>query len=417
MRITRKKQDQLLELQVEGHLDAYWADHFRSVVQGIIREGNHQIAVNLAQVDYISSAGLGALTECYKELLSIHGTFSIINPSEFVAKVLKKTSLDELLIKSESADSVAVQPSEQKECIELPNADLQVYHLSPDSPDANVVCRLIGNPDALAQCEFEPANCRKLAFPTHCFGIGLGVPGINYDDCHDRFGEFVAVGGAIAYLPTGEKGAPDYLISAEQFVPEIQILHSMVCEGDFSHLICFESKSASIMSMEQIALQSLSVVGVDTIGVVMIAEVDGLIGAALKRSPTSANSGTHLFRHPDIREWITFTTERAYPRSLVIVAGIATRKNDTPLGWYLRPLGNQSKIRGHFHAVVFSYRPLQKGRIALIETVRTIFETDRPQGILHLINDDRSLVGSGQSEFVRGKCWASPVSAVIPETY
>jgi hypothetical protein len=36
-------------------------------------------------------------------------------------------------------------------------------------------------------------------------------------------------------------------------------------------------------------------------------------------------------------------------------------------------------------------------------------EGDALRGLLHLVNDDRPLIGRGQSEFVRGVCWAGPV--------
>ena len=36
------------------------------------------------------------------------------------------------------------------------------------------------------------------------------------------------------------------------------------------------------------------------------------------------------------------------------------------------------------------------------ETVRTLFDEQAVQGVLHLLNDDRALAGVGQSEFTRG---------------
>jgi hypothetical protein len=39
------------------------------------------------------------------------------------------------------------------------------------------------------------------------------------------------------------------------------------------------------------------------------------------------------------------------------------------------------------------------------DTVRTLFDEQAVQGVLHLLNDDRPLTGVGQSEFTRGACW------------
>ena len=78
----------------------------------------------------------------------------------------------------------------------------------------------------------------------------------------------------------------------------------------------------------------------------------------------------------------------------------------------LRPLEGGSGTAGHFHAAAFSYRPLQKGRIDLKTTVKSVFEAQTLQGVLHLLGDDREIVAAGQSEFVRGSCWVSPIVVV-----
>jgi len=81
----------------------------------------------------------------------------------------------------------------------------------------------------------------------------------------------------------------------------------------------------------------------------------------------------------------------------------------------IRPLGPGTPIAGHFHAAAFSYRPLQKGEIELKKTVRSLFETQALQGLLHLLSDDRAIAGAGQSEFVRGACWLAPLDEIVEE--
>ena len=76
----------------------------------------------------------------------------------------------------------------------------------------------------------------------------------------------------------------------------------------------------------------------------------------------------------------------------------------------LRPSGPDTD--GHFHAAAFRFRPLPKGAIDLGETVTTLFESEQLLGVLHLLHDDRSIGGAGESEFVRGACWVGPVHGV-----
>ena len=130
----------------------------------------------------------------------------------------------------------------------------------------------------------------------------------------------------------------------------------------------------------------------------MIAESAGLMGAALRRSPAEKGSESAPFRHPEAREWLSFTAEPAYVRSLTLVGGVAARADCGALAPMLRPLSKGSTLMGHFHAAAFPYRPVKKGRIELRATVTTLFEAGNLQGVLHLLGDDREVAGSGQRD-------------------
>ena len=83
----------------------------------------------------------------------------------------------------------------------------------------------------------------------------------------------------------------------------------------------------------------------------------------------------------------------------------------------IRPVPNDSgrPVAGHFHAAAFSYRPVQRGQIDLKASIKSLFEGQALEGVLHLLSDDRALSGSGQSELVRGACWVAPISDITAE--
>ena len=148
---------------------------------------------------------------------------------------------------------------------------------------------------------------------------------------------------------------------------------------------------------------------------VMVAESAGLMGAALRRSPALRASESAPFVYPQIREWLSFAAERAYSRSLALVAGVAANAGRPALAPLVRPLHKGPWPAGHFHAAAFSYRPLQKGELDVRTTVATLFEAETLQGVLHLLGDGREIVGAGQSEFIRGACWVGPVTKIRTE--
>jgi anti-anti-sigma factor len=413
MEITEQASDAGLELRVKGRLDSYWADPLARRLDEVIREGTHQITLNLSEVAYLSSAGIRVLVKFYKQLQGIQGSFTVSNPSEPVKTVLELAGLGTLLL-AEATPPTAASPTQQKvRQLERGNATFEIFEYAPG---ASLTCRAIGDPELLLGCRFGEEHCQTLSFPDTKFAVGLGAFGNDFADCRSRFGEFLAVAGAAAYLPTDGTNVPDYLVTAGTFVPTLQILYCLACEGQFAQLVRFEAKKEPhTVTLAELVEACLEIAGTEVAGMVMVAESAGLMGAALRRSPALQASEVAPFVHPQIREWLSFTAERAYSRALALVVGVASRADRQELASLVRPLGKRPWPAGHFHTAAFSYRPLQKGELDVKTTVTTLFEAETLQGVLHLLSDDRDVVGAGQSEFVRGACWMGPIAEVVAE--
>jgi hypothetical protein len=66
-------------------------------------------------------------------------------------------------------------------------------------------------------------------------------------------------------------------------------------------------------------------------------------------------------------------------------------------------------VQGHAHAVVFPLRPLKRGAGNLAATVDDLAASE-PVAVMHLLGDPQPVLGSGQSELVRGSCWFAPLT-------
>ena len=73
-----------------------------------------------------------------------------------------------------------------------------------------------------------------VTYPSATFGFGLGAFGHGFEDAQTRFGEFLAVGGSAAYLPTDGTNVPDFMVSSGKLVPEMNVLYGLRCEGGFT---------------------------------------------------------------------------------------------------------------------------------------------------------------------------------------
>jgi anti-anti-sigma factor len=427
MEIKTVEAGEMLELQVFGALDSNWAEHLGKAIDEAVRNGSHRLLLNLGGVNYLSSAGISVLLKAHAQLTRIHGFFAVSNPSPQVHEVLKLTGLQKRLIgdsqtirRSAAMLLSTVQP--QFRCLTAGDVDFELYDLSPEQP---LSCRMLGDPGRLPGRCFAAEDVRQVAFTPQTFGLGLGAFGNGFDDCRVRFGEFLAAGGAAVQLPAQNGSAPDYQLARDEFVPAVDVLYGAQFAGDFSQLARFVGKHDSPpVGLSTLAAECLSRSESDVVGMVIIAESAGLVGAALRQSPamarqTDSEPAADQFAHPAVRDWLSFAPERVHPRSLALVVGVAARvpcqNGDSRLSAFLRPLSAEGDVAGHFHAAVFSYRPLKKRRLDLVPTVGALFESEHVAGVLHLLGDFRELNGAGESAFVSGACWVAPVAGPVAE--
>jgi anti-anti-sigma factor len=410
MEILAQQSGDALDVKVKGRLDNYWTEHLRGNVEEMIRGGAHVIRMDLSEMTYLSSAGVGLLAIFHQKLKGIGGSFGITNPSTHVKMVLDLCHLSPILL-AESAPVAAPVHATEPRRFSTPAGAFEVMECNPERP---LICERIGDPAGLRGCRFAAQDSRTVAFPPATFGLGLGAFGHDFEDAKPRFGEFLAVAGSGAYLPTDGTNVPDFMVSSGDLVPEINVLYGLRFEGGFTHQVRFENAGADgPISLQELVRTALEITGAPVIGMVMVAESAGLVGAALRRSPAAANRAANApFEYPEVRSWLSFSTERLYPRSLALLSGIATGAECARLTSMLRPLGTDALPAGHFHAAAFTYRPLKKGTIELQATVTTLFETETLQGVLHLLSDGREASGRQQSEFVRGACWISAATEI-----
>jgi anti-anti-sigma factor len=420
MQITTEIVDGVLELRARGRLDNEAADDLLAVVDDVLRKGHHAALADLREVDYLSSAGIGALMRAQKQFQAIQGIFGVSHSSPQVAEILRLTKLGKLLVCNPVEvrarygwGASTVQPAFQ---LAADGLKLAAYALQPAD---HLTCRIWGDPAHLTANGGAARRPEPLTFPAESFGLGIGAFGRDAADSAPRLGEFVAIAGSVAVQPTPEGGKPDYQLASEGFVPQPHVLYGLSFSGPFSQMIRFETlEGESPGELSGLVDRCLAQSNVRLAGMIFIAETAGLVGARLRRSPAASDTPA-TFRHPAVRQWFSFAAEHVFPHSLVVAVGVAGRGipngDAAPLAPFVRKLSPHLDLFGHFHAAVFSYRPLKKRRLDLRETVQGLFESEDLQGVLHLLHDDRAITGSGESLLVAGACWVGSIARVTRE--
>mgnify|MGYP002632855212 CR=1 FL=1 len=403
MEITQIKSDQSLIIRLVGRLDASWSETVRNEFSAAVRSGEHHITLEMAEVDYISSAGLGTLLILYKELLAIKGDFGISTASPFVESALNLAGLSQFLIPT--GEATGATKSDSNRSARSPQATYEVF----TTPGPGLRLAMTGDPDILHK---GAGPTRNLTFGPTSFAFGIGALG--EDECEERFGEFLAVAGTAVFQPTDGANRPDFVVRTGDFLPRGCLAVGLIGEGEFPLLARFEATAESrTVGLSELATTALELSGAESVAITAIVETAGLVGTALRQSPARNPKDARL-EFPQIRDWLAFSNERVFRDATALLAGVVAREGSS-LQPLLRPIG--PGLFGHFHAAAFPYRPVQKGRIALEPSVTALFENNTVHAVLHLLNDDRGFTGAGESEFLRGALWIAPIEESEPSPF
>jgi anti-anti-sigma factor len=413
--ITQHPANDWLELRLVGRLDATWAEHVSDTIESAVRSGSHRIVLNFARVEYLSSLGIRVLLQHYKRLQSVNGRLTVTEPSATALSILKATGLASVLV----GEAVLVEAGTIPAVTSLTRAGAtwQVY---PQRVTTPLSCTAVGDPGRLAASGYTAGDCRALTFPHGAFGLGLGAFGADFADCRDRFGEFLAAGGCAMTLPTNDSHAqPDYVLAEGELVPRVETLYALTGAGDFPVMIRFDSLADGTGKIGLCALVDslLDIVSGQMVAFVVLAEAAGLVGATLRRSPAMGPLSLEL---PDVRDCLSFSTERVGEHNLALLVGVAARGASPGSAAFLRPLeadaSAASGLQAHVHAALFPFRPVQRGELPFAGAIASMLASSAPTTLMHLMPDIRPFEGVGETELVRGACWAGPLRTIATES-
>jgi anti-anti-sigma factor len=404
-------------VQLAGRLDGEAALQVADTLERLLREGRRSVVLDMSGVSYLSSPGTQALQQAHQDYASARAELRVASASPAAAAAL---TLADLLPKLLVQPALSGSPS-ASQVLEHTRDDWRspmalasrgTFEVSSREPGAELFCRVHGRPEAAVRGWIESADYGAFEFPEASFGLGLGALGESPADAAPRLGEIVAAGGAVAHLPTQGAQVPDFDVGLGGHAPKAVLVSGLVCGGGFSLLKRFSSPSETEpLPLSELAGATLDGIGSHTAGIVMVAETAGLVGAWLRRSPGTKFSRMHLDVQ-GVRDWLGTTPQPTHQGTTVLVAGVVSRRPDDALAPRLRPLAAGSDLLGHFHAVVFTYRPVPQRTVVLRALVTRLFAQQRVRGVLHLLGDDRGAAGAGQSSFRRGLCWAGPITRV-----
>ena len=222
----------------------------------------------------------------------------------------------------------------------------------------------------------------------------------------------LAACGAVFHRSPQPFAAVDYSLAEGSLVPDVQLASGLIWEGVPGGRAGFEpADDEPAVQFDELAAAVLEQSKADCLAMVVVAEVHGLVGVELIRPLGEATADDHpQTSDPAVAaRWLSFSREPVHARHTALIVGVVARGMSTgPVAEFVRPLGVNGPM-GHAHAAVFPLRPLKRGPADLATTVEDL-AASTPLAVMHLLGDPQPVLGSGQSELVRGCCWFAPLA-------
>lgn len=96
MEIQKREQDSVVILSLTGRLDLASGASLKDQVKRLVEKENTQIHLNLAEVEFINSSGLGALVSIMKEIRLLKGRLTLSNLASYVQEIFEITQLSHI---------------------------------------------------------------------------------------------------------------------------------------------------------------------------------------------------------------------------------------------------------------------------------------------------------------------------------
>ncbi len=104
MKITKTTIGESWELLISGRIDGAAANQLEIELLSLIKAGAKEIFLNLAQADWICSAGIRVILQFYRQMKAHGKVLLVTRPSPGVSEILELTGFKDLVVE-------AIQPS------------------------------------------------------------------------------------------------------------------------------------------------------------------------------------------------------------------------------------------------------------------------------------------------------------------
>ena len=332
MQIERETRGDITILTLSGRCDAHGSAEFDAWLarEAPIRGG---LVIDMAEVDYLSSAGLGILAREAKRLGDSE-LMGLANLAEYVQIVLHSTGLDAMLriypTRTAALEAVERRLSHaRQEHLGVDETPVGVFSYATGLEDA-VTVEVAGDLGSVLHARVTPDDLVLCRFSPKALAFGVGGLGGGPDDCAPFLGETVIVGGAMVWRPTDGNDRADLLVprGASDLVG-IRAAHQVTFPAHFSLCCRFRSKADDGAPLGEVCDHLLDHAKRNgrpgVLALALRAEMATVVGGGLRVSPIRdfAPAGTGAITDPgEVDRWFMRDTSPGHRDVTALAVGL-----------------------------------------------------------------------------------------------
>jgi anti-anti-sigma factor len=381
LEIHTRQADAVLVVALEGELDAYWAEETQRELWDCLERGHHRLVLDLSRLSYLSSAGLRVLLQLHKRVEALGGQLHLASLQPFARQVLAASGFDRILSVFDAVDqalaatSPAVTAEDDWATAETHATATGKFWLRPGEAGAARL-RVLGQADDFLYSRASPERLATLSLDDLGYTLGVGALGEAGPAVLDRLGELVTVPGAVYWLPGDGRQVPDFLVTKEGKAKlPVHLLYGLTLEGlpqvygRFTASDQEAGASLGDLARDVLAWASDEKEYKGVIGLVLRAEVAGLWGVGLKRSPQverAPANGQRVSHRENIKDWLHFPTEPTYANHTLLAVGVLADRTRAHLqADLLQAAFAEQEAGAHLHGAIFRFVPELGGQHGL----------------------------------------------------